>query len=398
MAEKLWQKDYKLDPVVEQFTIGDDYIIDMKLIKYDIMASIIHAKMLLKMGYIAQDEFEKLKGTLEELLVLVEQKKFQVKEQDEDCHTAIENYLTQKLGDTGKKIHTARSRNDQVLTALRLLYKDELGQIEKLIDELRKAIGRFSKKYGQVKFAGFTHTRKAMPTDFRTWAMALNDALKDDLRILKTVRQLVDQSPLGTGAGYGVPIQIDRKFTAEELGFGKVQENPIYTQLSRGKFEYLLLHCLSQISYDLNRFASDMILFSLKDIGYLILPKELCTGSSIMPHKLNPDVLELVRAYHSRNLSRMVECAMNTLNLITGYHRDLQLLKETVIGSFQDTKNILRVMKVVFEKIQVNKKACSESLTDEVLATHRVYELVNQGVPFRDAYKTIAQQLGGDEK
>ncbi len=141
-----------------------------------------------------------------------------------------------------------------------------------------------------------------------------------------------------------------------------------------------------------------MILFSLKDIGYLILPKELCTGSSIMPHKLNPDVLELVRAYHSRNLSRMVECAMNTLNLITGYHRDLQLLKETVIGSFQDTKNILRVMKVVFEKIQVNKKACSESLTDEVLATHRVYELVNQGVPFRDAYKTIAQQLGGDEK
>lgn len=398
MAEKLWQKDYKLDPVVEQFTIGNDYIIDMKLIKYDIMASIIHAKMLLKMGYIAQDEFEKLKGTLEELLVLVEQKKFQVKEQDEDCHTAIENYLTQKLGDTGKKIHTARSRNDQVLTALRLLYKDELGQIEKLIDELRKAIGRFSKKYGQVKFAGFTHTRKAMPTDFRTWAMALNDALKDDLRILKTVRQLVDQSPLGTGAGYGVPIQIDRKFTAEELGFGKVQENPIYTQLSRGKFEYLLLHCLSQISYDLNRFASDMILFSLKDLGYLILPKELCTGSSIMPHKLNPDVLELVRAYHSRNLSRMVECAMNTLNLITGYHRDLQLLKETVIGSFQDTKNILRVMKVVFEKIQVNKKACSESLTDEVLATHRVYELVNQGVPFRDAYKTIAQQLGGDEK
>ncbi|MGB9821069.1 MAG: argininosuccinate lyase [Pseudothermotoga sp.] len=398
MAEKLWQKDYKLDPVVEQFTIGNDYIIDMKLIKYDIMASIIHAKMLLKMGYIAQDEFEKLKGTLEELLVLVEQKKFQVKEQDEDCHTAIENYLTQKLGDTGKKIHTARSRNDQVLTALRLLYKDELGQIEKLIDELRKAIGRFSKKYGQVKFAGFTHTRKAMPTDFRTWAMALNDALKDDLRILKTVRQLVDQSPLGTGAGYGVPIQIDRKFTAEELGFGKVQENPIYTQLSRGKFEYLLLHCLSQISYDLNRFASDMILFSLKGIGYLILPKELCTGSSIMPHKLNPDVLELVRAYHSRNLSRMVECAMNTLNLITGYHRDLQLLKETVIGSFQDTKNVLRVMKVVFEKIQVNKKACSESLTDEVLATHEVYELVNQGVPFRDAYKTIAQQLGGDEK
>ncbi|HOJ88793.1 MAG TPA: argininosuccinate lyase [Pseudothermotoga sp.] len=398
MAEKLWQKDYKLDPVVERFTIGNDYIIDMNLIKYDITASIIHAKMLLKMGYIAQDEFEKLKGTLEELLVLVEQKKFQVKEQDEDCHTAIENYLTQKLGDIGKKIHTARSRNDQVLTALRLLYKDELGQIEKLIDELRKAIGRFSKKYGQVKFAGFTHTRKAMPTDFRTWAMALNDALKDDLRILRTVRQLVDQSPLGTGAGYGVPIQIDRKFTAKQLGFGKVQENPIYTQLSRGKFEYLLLHCLSQISYDLNRFASDMILFSLKDIGYLILPKELCTGSSIMPHKLNPDVLELVRAYHSRNLSRMVECATNTLNLITGYHRDLQLLKETVIGSFQDTKDILRVMKVVFEKIQVNKKACSESLTDEVLATHRVYELVNQGVPFRDAYRRIAQQLGGDEK
>ncbi len=398
MSEKLWQKGYEIDKLVEGFTVGRDYIVDMALIRYDIVASTAHAKMLLKMGYITQEEFHGIGSALEELSDLIEQGKFQIKPEEEDCHTAIENFLVQKLGDTGKKIHTARSRNDQVLTALRMLYKDQLKQIKEAVEDLMKAVGNFSKRYAKVTFAGFTHTRKAMPTNFRSWATALRDALKDDLKLLSVVYELIDQSPLGTGAGYGLPIPTDRKLTAKELGFKKIQRNPIYTQLSRGKFEYLILHLLSQITYDLNRFASDIIFFSLPDIGYIELPKELCTGSSIMPQKLNPDPLELIRAYHSVIVSRMIECSMITSNLITGYHRDLQLLKEIVIDSFQDVKDLLAVMKKVFEKLRINRISCFNSLTDEVLATQRVYELVKQGVPFRDAYRLIAKELGGGEK
>lgn len=398
MPEKLWHKDYELDQVIERFTVGKDYITDMELIKYDIIASMAHAKMLSKMRYITQQEFEQLKDALEELLVLVEQRKFQINQEDEDCHTAIENFLVQKLGETGKKIHTARSRNDQVLTALRLYYKNQLREIQKLVEELIKATIDFSKKYGKITFAGFTHTRKAMPTDFRSWSTALHDALKDDLKILKIAYELIDQCPLGTGAGYGIPIPIDREVTAKELGFKRIQQNPIYTQLSRGKFEYLILHTLSQISYDLNRFSSDIIFFSLPEIGYLKIPKELCTGSSIMPQKLNPDPLELVRAYHNRILSKTVECTMICTNLITGYHRDFQLLKEIVMESFQILKDLLSVMKRILERLQVDKENCSKSLTKEVMATHRAYELVKEGVPFRDAYRQIAAEYGGDEK
>ncbi|MEJ5229730.1 MAG: argininosuccinate lyase [Pseudothermotoga sp.] len=398
MSEKLWQKGYEIDKLIERFTVGRDYIVDMALIRYDIIASATHAKMLLKMGYITQEEFDEIRGALKELSDLIDQGKFHIKPEEEDCHTAIENFLVQKLGDSGKKIHTARSRNDQVLTALRIFYKDQLKQIEKSVGDLIKTIKNFSAKYGKVTFAGFTHTRKAMPTNFRTWAAALCDALRDDLRLLSVVYELIDQSPLGTGAGYGLPIPVDRKLTAQELGFKRVQQNPIYTQLSRGKFEYMILHLLSQITYDLNRFASDIIFFSLPDIGYIELPKELCTGSSIMPQKLNPDPLELIRAYHSVIVSRMIQCAMTTSNLITGYHRDLQLLKEILINSFQDVKDLLTVMEKIFEKLRVNKINCSSSLTDDVLATQKVYELVKQGVPFRDAYKLIAKELGGDEK
>ncbi|MFN4189516.1 MAG: argininosuccinate lyase [Pseudothermotoga sp.] len=398
MPEKLWHRGYELDQFIERFTVGKDYITDMELIKYDIIASIAHAKMLSKMGYITQKELEQIKDALEELRLLVEQGKFQIKQEDEDCHTAIENFLVQKLGETGKKIHTARSRNDQILTALRLYYKNQLREIQKLLEELIKATIDFSKKYGKITFAGFTHTRKAMPTNFQTWFAALRDALRDDLKILKIVYELIDQSPLGTGAGYGIPIPIDRKFIAKELGFKKIQQNPIYTQLSRGKFEYLILHSLSQISYDLNRFSSDIIFFSLPEIGYLKIPKELCTGSSIMPQKLNPDPLELVRAYHNRIVSKTVECAMICTNLITGYHRDFQLLKEIVMESFQILKDLLSVMKRILERLQVDKENCSKSLTEEVMATHKVYELVKEGVAFRDAYKKIAAEYGGDEK
>jgi argininosuccinate lyase len=226
--------------------------------------------------------------------------------------------------------------------------------------------------------------------------MALYDALDDDLKILRLVFELIDRSPLGTGAGYGVPAKIDRRFTAQKLGFKSIQKNPIHAQLSRGKYELFLLHSLSQISFDLNRFASDIIFFSLAEIGYLSLPRELCTGSSIMPQKLNPDPLELVRAYHNRIVAKQMECAMITSNLITGYHRDFQLLKETVLEAFEIVEQLLLVMKLIFETLEVNEEKCRASLTKEVLATAKVYELVERGIPFRDAYRIVAEELGGE--
>ncbi|WP_448521357.1 argininosuccinate lyase [Pseudothermotoga sp.] len=393
---KLWEKGYTLDPLIEHFTVGKDYLTDMKLIKYDVIASIAHAEMLAKVSYLSNEELEKLKVALEKLSELIDSNRFSISPDEEDCHTAIENFLVREVGEIGKKIHMARSRNDQVLTALRLLYKDELKRIEKLIQELKKQLLQFSKKFGPIKFAGFTHTRKAMPTNFRTWSMALYDALDDDLKILRLVFELIDRSPLGTGAGYGVPAKIDRRFTAQRLGFKKIQKNPIHTQLSRGKYEFLLLHSLSQISFDLNRFASDIIFFSLPEIGYLSLPRKLCTGSSIMPQKLNPDPLELVRAYHNRIVAKQMECAMITSNLITGYHRDLQLLKETVLEAFEIVEQLLLVMKLIFETLEVNEQKCRASLTKEVLATQKVYELVERGIPFRDAYRIVAEEVGGE--
>ncbi|MGB9789511.1 MAG: argininosuccinate lyase [Thermotoga caldifontis] len=396
---KLWEKGYSLDPLVEQFTVGKDFLTDMRLIRYDVIASMAHAEMLARVGYLSREEFEELKVALEKLLKLIETGQFSISPSEEDCHTAIENFLVREVGDAAKKIHTARSRNDQVLTALRILYKDQIREVEQLIQQLQKQLKLFSSKFGKIRFAGFTHTRKAMPTDFKTWSMALYDALSDDIKLLKVILELIDRCPLGTGAGYGIPAKIDRRFTATRLGFRKVQKNPIHTQLSRGKYEFLLLHALSQISFDLNRFASDIIFFSLPEIGYLVLPEELCTGSSLMPHKLNPDPLELVRAYHNRIVARQMECVMIVDNLITGYHRDMQLLKEIVLESFDIVRQLLLVMGLVFGKLKVNRKKCEESLTEEVLSTEKVYKLVEQGTPFRDAYKIVARELGvrGDE-
>lgn len=396
---KLWEKGYDLDSLIEEFTVGEDYLVDMKLIKYDVKASIVHAEMLEKMGYLERHEFIKIKEALEELLTLVESGKFCIDPEEEDSHTAIENFLVQKLGEAGKKIHTARSRNDQVLTALRLLYKDELKDVCRHLKGLRSVLRNFAKKYGHIKFAGFTHTRKAMPANFRMWGMALCDALKDDEIMINLAIRLIDQSPLGTGAGYGVPIKIDRNYIANRLGFSKVQRNPIYSQNSRAKFDYLILHCLSQVSYDLNRFASDIIFFSLPDIGYLIIPENLCTGSSIMPQKMNPDPVELVRAYHSRIISKALESALISMNLISGYHRDMQLLKITVLETFKDIKDMLRVTCRIFEKIQVNGNKCKESLTEEVMATQEVYRLLmEKGMSFRDAYRVVAEKYGSDRE
>ncbi|MBT4281924.1 MAG: argininosuccinate lyase [Candidatus Marinimicrobia bacterium] len=391
MVKKLWDKGYDLNKTIESFTVGNDPILDKQLVKYDCIASIAHAKMLGKINLLSKDEVNELVHELNNIIDLDKTGEFNITQEQEDCHTAIEMFLTSKLGDIGKKIHTARSRNDQVLTALRLYYIDHIAIVEQSINRLTTSISNMSNKYGKIQFPGYTHMQKAMPSSFELWCNSFSDSMMDNLILLKTATKLVDQSPLGTAAGYGVPLNIDRKFTAEELQFSRVQENPIYTQYSRGKFEITILHILSQIMLDLNKIASDLILFSMPEFGYVKLPDEFCTGSSIMPQKKNPDVLELLRAKYHIVSSYEFQVSRLTSNLISGYNRDMQLTKEPIMNGFSVTLESLQIADLLFSNLKVNKQKCHDALTDELFATEKVYDLVKQGVPFRDAYLKVAR-------
>ncbi len=391
-AKKLWDKGELIDKKVEEFTVGDDYILDMRLVKYDCLASIAHAKMLGTIGILKSDEVEKLVNELNNIITLWEEGKFTISQDQEDVHTAIENHLTEKLGSLGKKIHTGRSRNDQVLTALRLYYKDNLKQCTDLAKAFIESADKFSSTYGGIELPGYTHTRKAMPSSIKLWVGAFKDSMHDNITLLESALLLVDQSPLGSAAGYGSPIRLDREMTAKELGFVKVQENPIYVQMSRGKFEATILHALSQIMFDINKMACDLIIFSMPEFGYFELPEKFTTGSSIMPQKKNPDVLELMRAKYHVIVSYEMQVKQISGNLITGFNRDIQLTKMPVMDGFAITEQTLDIASYLLKNLKVNKANCKKGLTEDVYATHRVYELVKKGVPFRDAYKEVAKK------
>lgn len=389
---KLWNKKYKLNKEIEMFTVGDDYLLDQELVKYDCLASVAHVKMLEKIGILKNEEAQKITKELNKIIKLDEKGKFEISPKDEDCHTAIENHLTRELGNAGRKVHTARSRNDQVVTALRLYYKEELGNCSKLISNLGKTLKKLKNKYGDIKLPGYTHTRKAMPSSISLWCDSFINSMEDNLKRIKSVLEIIDQSPLGTGAGYGVPLEINRKFTAKLLGFKKIQENPIYVQNSRGKFEADILHALSQIMLDLNKISTDLIMFSMPEFGYFELPKEFCTGSSIMPQKKNPDVLELLRAKYHLVVSYEMQIKNIIGNLISGYHRDFQLTKGAVMQGLKTTEESLAIMSLVFQKLKVNQENCEKALTKEVYATQKAYDLVKKGMPFRKAYKIVAEE------
>ncbi len=390
---KLWEQGRKINEQVFNFTVGNDHLLDRYLIEYDCLASIAHAKMLGKINLLSKKEVEKLSQALKEIIHLFQAGQLEIKKEQEDCHTAIENFLTEKLGELGKKIHTARSRNDQVLTALRLYYRDQGKKVMSLMGEFISSVNRFIGKFGEIKIPGYTHTQKAMPSSIHLWAGALVDSMADNKRLLLAVQDILDQSPLGSAAGYGLPLEIDRQFTAQELGFARVQDNPIYVQNSRGKWESSLLHALSQIMFDLNKIAADLILFSMPEFGFFELPNELCTGSSIMPQKKNPDVLELLRAKYFVVTACESEIKNLIGSLISGYNRDLQLTKEPTIRAIEVTKESLAVAVILFDKLSVNQQKCKAAMTSELFATEKMYQLVKQGVPFRDAYQQIAGKI-----
>jgi len=391
---KLWQKQYNLNAAVEAFTVGNDYLLDQELVPFDCQASKAHARMLGKIGVLTATEVTDLLRGLDQILTLHDQGQFAIRREDEDCHTAIENFLTHAIGPAGQKIHTGRSRNDQVLTALRLYCKAKLDEISAAVQSARKAVGDFANQNGSAVLPGYTHTRKAMPSSIALWAGALKDALTDDLDLLNCALKLIDQNPLGSGAGYGVPLALDKHMTTEELHFARVQENPVYAQLSRGKFEGFALSVMSQIMYDLNRVASDLILFTLPDFGYFSLPDEFLTGSSIMPQKKNPDVLELLRAKYHEVFASEIQVRNTAVNLISGYHRDLQITKEAIMRGFSLTLTSVGIVTLIFRNLSVNPAKCQAAMTDELFATAKVYELVEKGLPFREAYRIVAQQFG----
>jgi argininosuccinate lyase len=389
---KLWQKDYDLDERIEKFTVGIDPLLDRELVKFDCLASIAHARMLEAAGILSRRETLNLERELRNIISLSQNNKFRIRPSEEDGHTAIENELVRRLGAAGKKIHTARSRNDQVLTALRLFSKDRLRQTEACLLKLTNQLIKLRKKFAAVEIPGYTHSRKAMPYTVGKYFGAFADSFKDDLSLLRTVFRLNDQNPLGSAAGYGTSLPINRKLTTRLLGFRKTQWNELYAQNSRGKFEGFILFALSQIMLDVQKLAQDLILFSMDEFGFFALPKEFCSGSSIMPHKKNPDVLEIARAKFSVVHAHYLRVIDIIKGLPSGYHRDLQLTKEPLMRGFEETIETLEIITLVLAGLKVSRKKCKQACTEEIYSADRALKLVREGMPFRDAYRKVSRR------
>ncbi len=393
---KIWQKsttDTQSDTAkkVETFTVGNDYALDQILVPYDVKASKVHASALRKAGILTQEELQKLHSALDEILKIWKKGDFVITVEDEDMHTAIENYLIEKLGDLGKKIHTARSRNDQVLTAMRLYEKEKLSDILKKAKECATLLLNFAESYKTMPMPGFTHTRKAMLSSVGLWAGGFAELLILQIHSSTGVSTLINRSPLGSAAGFGTTFDIDRDFEAMELGF----ESPLIcsttSQLSRGFTELQLVQFLSSLTSITNRFASDVIQYSSESYHYFDFDELVCTGSSIMPQKKNPDVAELIRGHHAVITGHATTLQMLTTNLTSGYHRDLQLSKEHVVDALEKTEQVLKSTQLLIKHMVPNKKALTNSCSSEIFAAEAAYELVKQeGMSFREAYRKVA--------
>jgi len=394
---KLWENNNNnhsdLNHQIEDFTAGEDILLDQLLVRYDAIGSMAHAVMLEKIGILSQPELMELKKALLEIIELDKKGQFEIETWEEDVHTKIENYLTTRLGESGKKIHTGRSRNDQILVDLRLYTKENLLKIQKNLLNLCNVLVNFSKVNESLPMPGYTHFQKAMPSSVDLWALSFAESLLDDLNFLKTAYDLNDQNPLGSAAGYGVSINLDRELTTDLLGFGKLQNNVLYVQNSRGKIESMVLAALAQIMIDLSKLSNDLILFSTEEFGFFNIPDEFRTGSSIMPRKRNPDILELIRARTNRVISYYSQTINIIKDLPSGYSRDLQETKEPILKGLTVTNACLEMMAPLINNLIVNKERLRESFSPEIYAADKAFKLVTQGIPFRDAYREIERDL-----
>lgn len=389
---KLWQTKQKLNKQVEAFETKDDLLLDQKLVKYDVLGSIAHAMMLNKIGILTHKELKLLKSGLNEILELNKQGKFILKEGDEDIHTKIENFLTLKCGEAGQKIHTGRSRNDQVLTAIRLYTKDKLGNIIKEVKSLEMSLIEYAKKYTKVEMPGYTHMQKAMPYTVGLWLESFAESLGDDLQLVQAVYNIINQSPLGSAAGYGVPFDVKRDYTATLLSFKKVQKNPLYCQNSRGKFEASVLAALISVLQTINKFAQDVLLFTTQEYGFFTVDDTLTTGSSIMPQKKNIDLAELLRSKVHIVLGHYVSIVSLSSNLPSGYNRDLQDTKKPLFESLDITYDSLKMCQILLDGLHPIETKLKAAMTSELYAASKALKLAKKGIPFRTAYKKIASR------
>ena len=391
---KLWEeKNKKRNEIVDHFTVGKDRYYDTILAKYDCKASIAHSKMLAKVNILSKNESDKLNKVLNEIIDEIKKGNFKIEDDFEDMHSKIEFVLIKKLGDLGKKIHTARSRNDQVLVSIQLFIIDELKSIKKEIYNLFNILIKLSEKYKSSIIPGYTHMQLAMPSSFGLWFSAYAETLIDDVISINNALSIVDQNPLGSAAGYGTSFPIDRKSTTKSLNFSELKYNSLAAQISRGKIEKQTLSAISSLSSTLSKFCMDICLYMGQDFNFISFPENLTTGSSIMPHKKNPDIFELIRGKCNIIQSLPNQINLLTTNLPSGYHREMQLTKAPLIESINEIKSCIKMFSHSIKKIIINKKIIDNPKYDSLFTVDSLNKWVMQGIPFRDAYKKMKLEL-----
>lgn len=394
---KLWDKGTKVNQDIEKFTVGKDRELDLELAPFDVLGSIAHCKMLASIGLLKQEELALVEKELQKIFVDIQNGDFSIDDGVEDVHSQVEFLLTKTLGDVGKKIHSGRSRNDQVLLDLKLFTRH---QIEKVVNEAKALFDQLienSEKYKNVIIPGYTHLQVAMPSSFGLWFGAYAEALSDDLALLQSAFKVVDQNPLGSGAGYGSSFPLDRQMTTDLLGFENLNYNVVYAQMGRGKMEFAVVSALSNMAYTLGKLAMDACLYNSQNFGFISFADELTTGSSIMPHKKNPDVFELVRARANSLQVLPTQIQAVNSNLPSGYHRDYQLTKEFFMPAFDQLSSCLQMTKTMLADVKINKDVMSDEKYQYLFTVEKVNELVLNGVPFRDAYKEVGALVESGE-
>ena len=390
---KLWDKGFSIDKTIEAFTIGDDREIDLYIAKYDLQASLAHAKMLAKTGILDHNELLQIEQSIQNLQNEVENKTFKIEDDFEDVHSKIEVELTQRLGDAGKKIHTARSRNDQVLVALQLYYKDNLMVLQKQVRALFDTLLNLAEQHKSELLPGYTHLQVAMPSSFGLWFSAYAEALIDDVIMLQSAQKIVDQNPLGSAAGYGSSFPIDREMTTNLLNFSDLKYNVVAAQIMRGKNEQIVASALGNLAFTLSKFAMDICLYMSQNFDFISFPENLTTGSSIMPHKKNPDVFELIRGKCNSIQGLSSQIQMMTNNLPSGYHRDFQLLKSPMVTAFETLKTVLSVFDYGLQQVEVKSVDLKDEKYKYLFTVDSINSLVQNGATFREAYQIIGAQV-----
>jgi len=390
---KLWQKDKTSLKEVEQFTAGKDKEFDLLLAPFDVLGSMAHATMLESVGLLQKDEKDALVKELQNIYHQAHNSRFTIHEGIEDIHSQVELILTEKLGDTGKKIHSARSRNDQVLVDIRLFLRSELEGLVKSIQPLFDLLQTQSEKYKDYLLPGYTHLQLAMPSSFGLWFGAYAESLVDDMITLKAAYDVVNKNPLGSAAGYGSSFPINRTLTTKLLGFDDLNYNSVYAQMGRGKTERIVAQAMANVADTLAKLSMDACLYLNQNFGFISFPAELTTGSSIMPHKKNPDVFELIRSHCNRIKALPNEIMMMTTNLPSGYHRDLQLLKEHLFPAFKTLRDCMEMTGLMLRNIEIKKDILADEKYQYLFSVEEVNKLVNAGMPFRDAYKKVGLDI-----